>query len=178
MTATASEDSAVDVKEHFSQQSQMPLNASEVFAWHTRPGAFERLSPPWVDMQVLERTGGIADGARVTLLIKQGPVAIKWTLAHRDFEPGRQFTDYQITGPFQTWEQVHSCEPIDENSSFLKDAVEYELPLHMVSRSMGVPMIQHELRRLFRYRHKLMLKDCELLRKYRGNGGATKLRES
>ncbi|HEY9681084.1 MAG TPA: TIGR01777 family oxidoreductase [Oculatellaceae cyanobacterium] len=153
-------------KEHFSQQSQMPLSAADLFAWHKRPGAFERLSPPWVDMKVLERTGGIEEGARVVLEIKQGPVALRWTLEHTDFEDGHQFKDYQVSGPFVSWVQLHACEPIDDNSSFLKDLVTYELPLHMVSRAFGVPMIQHELRRLFRYRHRLMLKDCESVRRY------------
>lgn len=164
----------MDVKQHYSQQSQMPLSGPELFKWHTRPGAFERLSPPWVNMEVLERTGGIEEGARVTLLIKQGPVEIKWILAHKDFEEGRQFKDYQITGPFQTWEQVHCCEPIDKNASFLKDDVEYELPLSTVSHPFGAPMIQHELRRLFRYRHSLMKKDCDALKKYGGMNSKAK----
>ena len=156
----------MDVKEHFSQQTQMPLPAKEVFDWHTRPGAFERLSPPWIDMQIVERTGGIENGAQVGLLIHQGPFFLKWTLAHKNFQEGKEFTDYQVSGPFAFWEQVHSCEPIDQNTSFLKDFVEYELPLHAMSRSVGVPMIQHELRRLFRYRHRLMVDDCQSLIKY------------
>ena len=39
----------------------------EVFGWHERPGAFERLSPPWVDVRVLEREGGIRVGGRLVL---------------------------------------------------------------------------------------------------------------
>jgi hypothetical protein len=27
--------------------SRLPVSAAEAFAWHTRPGAFERLAPPW-----------------------------------------------------------------------------------------------------------------------------------
>jgi uncharacterized protein (TIGR01777 family) len=156
----------VNGKEHFSQQTRMPLNAADLFAWHKRAGAFERLCPPWVDMKVLDRTGSIEEGARVVLEIKQGPAVIHWTLEHTDFVDGQQFKDSQISGPFAWWEQLHSCEPIDANSSFLKDLVTYELPLHVVTRSIGVPMMQHELRRLFRYRHRLMLKDCESYRRY------------
>jgi uncharacterized protein len=159
-----------------SQQTQMPLSAGEVFEWHTRPGAFERLSPPWVDMEIAERTGGIENGARVVLLIKQGPAAIRWELAHKDFEQGHQFKDYQISGPFESWEQTHSCEPIDISSSYLKDEVRFELPLSMVSHSLGVPMIEHELKRLFSYRHRLMIKDCEAIRANKVNSGIKKKR--
>jgi uncharacterized protein (TIGR01777 family) len=160
----------------FSLQTQMPLSAVEVFDWHTRAGAFERLSPPWVDMEIAERTGGIENGARVVLLIKQGPASIKWQLAHKDFEQGHQFKDYQISGPFASWEQTHACEPIDSSNSYLKDVVEFELPLSMVSHPLGVPMIEHELKRLFRYRHRLMVKDCETIRANKAVSALEKMR--
>ena len=43
--------------------STLPVSAEEAFAWHEREGAFERLSPPWERLEVLERSGGIRDGA-------------------------------------------------------------------------------------------------------------------
>ena len=36
----------------------------EVWQWHTRPGAFERLTPPWEKVRLLERTGGIENADR------------------------------------------------------------------------------------------------------------------
>ena len=50
--------------EHFVFRSPMPASADSVFDLHCRPGAFERLSPPWESVKVLERTGGIDDGGR------------------------------------------------------------------------------------------------------------------
>jgi hypothetical protein len=32
---------------HFARALRVPVPASELFAWHERPGAFERLAPPW-----------------------------------------------------------------------------------------------------------------------------------
>ena len=31
----------------FSLRSPMPAPADEVYAWHARPGAFQRMQPPW-----------------------------------------------------------------------------------------------------------------------------------
>lgn len=31
----------------FIRCSRMPAPTEDVFHWHARPGAFERLSPPW-----------------------------------------------------------------------------------------------------------------------------------
>ena len=41
--------------------STLPASVEEVFAWHERPGAFERLTPPWERVIVIERSGGIRD---------------------------------------------------------------------------------------------------------------------
>ena len=41
----------------FEARSQMPVSAEELFAWHAREGAFERLMPPWESAQVEERHG-------------------------------------------------------------------------------------------------------------------------
>ena len=49
---------------------RLPVTAAEAFAWHERPGAFERLSPPWQRVRVVEREGGIRDGARVEPLVE------------------------------------------------------------------------------------------------------------
>ena len=56
----------------------------DVWQWHTRPGAFERLTPPWENVRLLERTGGIENGARVVLEVKVGPVPLRWVAVHRD----------------------------------------------------------------------------------------------
>ena len=37
---------------------------------------------------MLERTGGIENGARVVLEVKLGPVPIRWVAVHRDVVPG------------------------------------------------------------------------------------------
>ena len=59
-------------------RSEMPVSAEALFAWHERPGAFERLTPGFMPAKVLHRSGGITDGSRVVLCIPVGPVTTKW----------------------------------------------------------------------------------------------------
>jgi len=53
--------------------TRLPFPAAAVYAWHTRPGALERLTPPWERVQVLSRTGGLDDGARTVLRVASVP---------------------------------------------------------------------------------------------------------
>jgi uncharacterized protein len=89
---------------------RLPFPADTVFAWHTRPGALERLTPPWEHIQVLERSGGIEDGGQVTVKIGS-PFGFRWVARHRDYDPGHQFTDEQIRGPFSRWVHEHRVDP-------------------------------------------------------------------
>src|ERR1700743_3381342 len=64
---------------------------TEVFAWHTRPGAFNRLSPPWTPMQVVTETTSLKDG-RATLSL---PGGLRWIAEHQPdgYDPPRRFVD-------------------------------------------------------------------------------------
>ena len=49
----------------FTRTTRIARPSGEVFAWHERKGALERLCPPWERMQVVSTSGGIRDGAQV-----------------------------------------------------------------------------------------------------------------
>ncbi|SVE55232.1 uncharacterized protein METZ01_LOCUS508086, partial [marine metagenome] len=51
-----------------------------VFDWHERSGALERLTPPWAKLEVLDRSGGIRDGGRITLRVRGAPTSFTWKL--------------------------------------------------------------------------------------------------
>jgi len=51
----------------FSISSCIEAPVEEVFKWHSRPGAIERLSPPWDPVKVVSRLGGINDNCPVVL---------------------------------------------------------------------------------------------------------------
>jgi hypothetical protein len=55
-------------------RSQIAAPAADVLAWHGSPGAFERLTPPWMDVRVMEAAGGIAPGDWKRLRVAAGPI--------------------------------------------------------------------------------------------------------
>ncbi len=131
----------------------------EVFAWHERPGALERLTPPWADVRVEERRGGIEDGGRVTLRVRWGPASLRWVLRHRDFEHGRQFCDEQIEGPFRRWVHTHRFLPRDGGGTIVEDEVDVELPLGPARAALEPATLRSELARLFAFRHQRLRND-------------------
>lgn len=110
-------------------------------------------------MKILSRQGGIENGAQVVVQINNGPISVKWALEHKDYVEGRQFCDFQVDGPFAFWEQVHRIEPETEESCYLQDSVEYELPAGGLGDLAGGRIIHHELENLFKFRHRTLIQD-------------------
>src|SRR4051794_34467280 len=90
---------------------QLPVPAAETFAWHERPGALERMTPPWERVRVIEKIGTIRDGDRVVLDVDQWPLKLRMEHVHRDYIAGRQFRDVQVRGPFRHFVHTHEVTP-------------------------------------------------------------------
>lgn len=147
----------------------MPVSAAELFTWHTRPGAFERLAPPWETMRILSRTGTIRDGDRLKFGVKKGPLWLPWEALHQDYHAptvedaiGR-FTDVQVSGPFASWQHEHRCEPLSDevNISQLVDRVTYHLPMGAIGNAFGNDYVRAFLERMFAFRHARTRRDVE-----------------
>lgn len=149
-------------KQTFSEKMCFPVSAQHLFQWHEQAGAFERLTPPWEDVQVLEREGGIHDGAHVTLALGKAPFIIRWQIRHQGYVPLQQFQDIQESGPFAYWQHTHRIQSQGDTASVLEDTIEYELPFPWLSHRLLGPFIQSRLTRLFDYRHRIMTNDPTL----------------
>jgi len=147
-------------------RTEFPYPAEEVFAWHTRPGAFRRLTPPWENVRVIEQSGGIREWDRVVLGLKKGPAELRWELRHTAYEEGRLFRDEQVSGPFGRWIHSHRFLSAGPDAMVMEDEVEWEAPLGALGRTLGSSYIQQSLRRLFTFRHRRLGHDLALHRRY------------
>jgi len=154
--------------ETFFRRTRINAPAEEVFRWHTRPGAVERLTPPWESVEIIARHGGVENGAIVVLRMGLGPLSQYWVAEHRDYQEGRQFCDVQVSGPFAHWVHTHRFEPDGPSACYLEDHIEYALPLGPMGRLTGGAFVRHKLERMFTYRHRIMSEDMTTHARYTG----------
>ncbi|QGJ70597.1 Nucleoside-diphosphate sugar epimerase [Planctomycetales bacterium 10988] len=147
--------------QQFTFRSELPVSVEEAFAWHARPGAFERLTPPWEPVHVKHRQNGIKDGAQVELETKIGPLSTSWKVEHLDYIENEQFRDVQLTGPFQYWDHLHRFEAIDNGHSRLEDRLEFILPGGSLGKMLGKKFIKEKLKQVFQYRHAVTASDLK-----------------
>ncbi len=149
-------------KHEFTLRSEIAAPAGSVFAWLSRPGAFERLAPPWEPVSTLSRSGiAPQPGSRTVFSVHLGPFRRRWVAEHTAFEPGRMFRDEQISGPFARWVHTHTIEPTGPFSCTLQDQIEFVLPFGLVGSALGAGYVRRRMARGFAYRHRICAQDVD-----------------
>jgi hypothetical protein len=107
----------------------LDTSVSEVFAWHSRPGAIHRLMPPWQPLRVISEAQSLADGRAVLGL----PGGFRWVATHQPglYDPPHRFVDVLTTAvlaPALRWEHTHEFSPEGTDRTLVTDTVSSHLP--------------------------------------------------
>ena len=116
----------------------------EVFAWHERPGAIHRLTPPWQPVGVV-REAGTLDGGRAVLGL---PLGLRWGARHTEYRPPHRFVDELDSAPLSwalRWRHTHEFEAEGQRTR-MTDRVDTPVPGAL-------------LRSMFAYRHRQLAAD-------------------
>ena len=138
---------------------ELPVSAAEAFAWHERPGALERLTPPFASMTVEQPPDGLAVGTKVILRTGIGPIRPRWVAEHVVYDPPHEFRDVQRSGPFAQWDHRHRFEDLGGGRSALTDEVTYRLPLERLVPAAARRILDRRVERMFAYRQQRTLAD-------------------
>ena len=151
----------------FQRNVVLPVSCAEAFAWHERPGALQRLLPPWENIRVARASQGIKDGSQVEFIHHLGPLPLRWIAEHRDYHHGHSFRDIQLHGPFTRWEHLHQFESQGTNQTLLTDHVEFQLPGGAIGSRLGHRLVDNLLQRMFHFRHRRTLADLTVHSRFR-----------
>lgn len=146
----------------FTKKTPINTTTDELFAWHTRQGAFDRLVPPWERVEVIQ-CEGIHNGAR-TVAEVWGWTKRRWVAEHRDYIAGMQFRDVQLQGPFAKWEHTHRVEPDPAaagRTAVMHDHVAYQMPFWLLGAAAHGLSIRDRIEQAFAYRHATLARDIE-----------------
>jgi uncharacterized protein len=124
----------------------------EVFAWHGRPGAISRLTPPWQPVRVIAEADSLECG-RAELAL---PGGLRWVADHQadSYDPPRRFVDSIGSGGLASlpvhlavrWRHAHEFEELADERTRVTDRVATRVP-------------GSALRAMFAYRHRQLADD-------------------
>lgn len=142
-----------------SYATRLPVSVEQAFAWHDRPGALERLSPPFLPAGVERSDRSLAVGSEVVLRMGPTPLAPRWRARHIAYDPPHEFRDVQESGPFAAWDHRHRFEADGPDASVLTDEVHYRLPLGPLGDLVAGRFVGATIDRMFAYRHRRTVAD-------------------
>ncbi len=131
----------------FSSVVETPVD--ETFAWHERPGAIERLLPPFQPVRVEQEAERLSDGKAVLRL----PAGLRWVAVHEQYDPPHGFADRLVSLPLR-WRHCHRFEALGRSSTRVLDDVDTPIPSGL-------------LRPMFVYRHRQLADDLRVQRSMR-----------
>jgi uncharacterized protein len=137
----------------FEWRSTIPVRLAELYAWHTRGSAYDRLLPPWLHLKVLERPAEIADGARLAVRYRGAPLPGHWTATFAGVLAERQIVLRQTRGPFAIWEHTISFTSLEAERSEVLDRVEYTRSTGRLTTLPGETSLRARLEPVMRFRH-------------------------
>lgn len=129
--------------------SVVEASRDELFAWHTRAGAFTRLSPPWQPLSLAKESESLESG-RAELRM---PGGLTWIAQHdaKAYDPPHRFVDYSAALPLRLlvpWRHTHTFDVVSEGRTRVTDQVATIVPGHF-------------LRSTFVYRHRQLADDMD-----------------
>ncbi|GAA1489335.1 TIGR01777 family oxidoreductase [Brachybacterium sacelli] len=141
---------------------RVPFPLADVLAWHERPGAIVRLTPPGL----AGADDPAADGLQVGRVVAAhlGPSRLPdllrphWVLRHREHETGDEngrFVDQQVHGPWRDWRHEHRF-TADDHGTLVHDLIDVELP-RPLERLAG--SVESQVRRLLAFRDRQLHDD-------------------
>lgn len=141
--------------------STLPVSIDEAFAYHDRPGALQRLIPPWESVEIEHSDGSLETGSRVVMKTKVFGFPVRWVAEHTEYDPPRLFCDTQLSGPFAAWKHRHEFHASGSYCQ-LNDRVEYQIPMGAIGRLLGGGKVRSTLEAMFSYRHRVTRDDLTL----------------
>jgi uncharacterized protein (TIGR01777 family) len=135
------------------------VSQAEAFEYHARPGALNRLVPPWEAVEIVRSANSILPGSEVLLRANILGKKLDWLARHDRYEPPYAFSDLQVYGPFASWYHTHSFVANETNRCTLEDQIDYELPLGALGKFFGSGIASKKLDAMFGFRHRQTSED-------------------
>lgn len=141
---------------------------ADVAAWHRRPGALVRLTPPGLATIDRPAEGGLDVGRRVSVHLGPGMLPTgrpRWTLRHAalaEHDDALRFEDRQVTGPFRLWHHVHELRG-DGSGTTARDTIEAEAP---GGGRLADAALADQVRRTLTFRTEQLRDDLDLHARY------------
>jgi len=101
----------------------IPRSIEEVFAFFSVAANLERLTPPWLNFQILTPQPIVMHAGRlIDYKLRIRGVPVRWQSEITEWNPPYSFADESRRGPYKYWRHQHHFEACDGGTRVVDDA--------------------------------------------------------
>ena len=138
----------------FKQSQFIPADLTTVWDFFSSPKNLKAITPPEMNFEVLEITGGEKMYAGQMISYKVSPlpfVRVRWVTEIKNVEYKRYFTDEQKVGPFALWYHQHFFSELN-NGVLMTVEISYAIPFGILGRIANRMVVEKQVGNIFNYR--------------------------
>jgi ligand-binding SRPBCC domain-containing protein len=139
---------------HAAHRFHLQRDPEVVFASWIQASERLRLTPPELNLELVEGPAVALLGARFLWKIRRWGLTQRWQSEIVRFEPFQTIVEVQTQGPFPVWRHTLRIEPTAEGS-WVCDDIEFESPTGLLGRWLTPDSVQRELTRAWSYRDRM-----------------------
>jgi ligand-binding SRPBCC domain-containing protein len=127
----------------------LPRPLEEVFRFFSDPGNLQRITPPWLDFEILHgHDAYMRAGLLIEYRLRIHGIPLRWRSEITVWDPPIRFVDEQRRGPYRLWIHEHSFEE-KGNDTLVRDRVQYAVPGGILAQKL---FVARDVDRIFAFR--------------------------
>lgn len=144
----------------FESKVELPCSPELLFDFLAQPENLIKVSPPELQVRLVEAPVRIELGSRITVVGKRWGISQRMTTEVIGYDVGHLLTDEQREGPFRAFRHTRIIEPTGDLVRLI-ERIEFEPPGGLVGMLMTASRIREGLAEVSQYRIQAMRKIFE-----------------
>ena len=129
------------------------VSVEEAFAVFENPYNLARITPPWLNFQILTEDLQMRSGAEIEYLFRWNGFPLHWKTRITEYDPPFLFVDEALRSPYKFWRHYHSFRKTDRGTA-VSDVVHYAMPYGLLGRAVHALAVSKQLTNIFEFRQK------------------------
>jgi uncharacterized protein (TIGR01777 family) len=124
----------------------------QVYDFFAKPDNLSAITPPYLDFHILKVSDKqVQKDTLIDYKLKLHGLPIRWKTLIKEWEPGYQFVDFQLKGPYRYWHHRHIFLEVPGGTAII-DRVDYRLPLGVLGGLVAGRFVKKDVTGIFDYR--------------------------
>lgn len=134
-------------------ECRISSNISKVCNFHTDTHNLPLITPPWIDVTIVQMDTPMVENSHVILDIKRYGLTTRWNMKIEKLSCPDSVIDLMVSGPFTFFRHERRFIALSKDETRMDEELSFCLPLGWLGNLIA-PFIKKDMDTMFAYRHR------------------------